>query len=158
MPSALRHAINRRAFRHCSAEVYRDWARTEAGRNLRGNNVRGKTLAAVSYLGADIPRVRSIADLPRVLASENDDGGGIVRCFSEPSPALRAGEVTSPAALTPSQRLDRLQRDIAALEKRNAAMAAKLARKPVTPWARVKLGANASDVASAFAFVPFTAR
>jgi len=28
---------------------------------------------------------------------------------------------------------------------------------PVTPWARVKLGANASDVASAFAFVPFTA-
>jgi hypothetical protein len=71
MPSALRHAINARALRHTSVEVYPDWSKTEAGRNVRPD-VHGLTLSSLALLGSDIPRIRNIAELPRILADEGD--------------------------------------------------------------------------------------
>src|SRR4029077_17168563 len=73
MPSALRDLVNRRALRHVSAEVYPHWELTAGAEQSGTTNVQGMQLAALAYLGADIPRCRTLAELPRILASENDE-------------------------------------------------------------------------------------
>jgi hypothetical protein len=65
-PKPIRDAINTGAWRKVSPAIYPRWEATEAERNLN-TGLTGPMLAHVAYLGMDVPCIRSLADLPKVL-------------------------------------------------------------------------------------------
>jgi hypothetical protein len=69
VPKALRELIAQGRYRRVSAELYPAWEHHELEQNLH-TGTRGPVLAAVALLGADIPVVKTLDDLPRVLAME----------------------------------------------------------------------------------------
>jgi hypothetical protein len=61
----IAEAINAGRYKRVSSEIY--FNVTDKGKNL------GKVLKAVALLGADLPAVTDLADLPKLLSKEDDD-------------------------------------------------------------------------------------
>lgn len=66
MPAEIAHAINSRAYRKVSAEIYDDFQDSEG-------NHHGKALRRIAILGGEIPQVKSLADIP--YATPEYEGG-----------------------------------------------------------------------------------
>lgn len=79
IPEVLRESIRAGRYRRVSPEIYPKWHLTSWERNLK-SGVQGHVLSAVSLLGADIPEVKELSDLAKLL--------------SECGPAGQAGEIT----------------------------------------------------------------
>jgi len=69
IPNALRQILKQGAYRRVSAEIYPEVEGTSFAKNLP-ITVRGKALAALAFLGADVPEVKTLDDLQRFLAAE----------------------------------------------------------------------------------------
>lgn len=100
MPAEVAHAINTRAYRKVSAEIYDDFV------DDQGNHY-GKALRRVAILGAEIPQVKSLADIPYATPEYDADQDspedlkrldayecepGIWRAFCERVPVRRFSE------------------------------------------------------------------
>jgi hypothetical protein len=101
VPRELMSAINAGRYKTVSLELYPEWKETNAEHNLH-TGVTGPVVSAVAILGADIPEVRGLADLPRLAASEVDRtrrvdfavaGGTIVLGGFDPSVAADVGQL-----------------------------------------------------------------
>src|SRR5689334_25105124 len=79
MPKSIKELIRTGRDKRVSAEIYPSFEDHSAEKTLK-SGARGCVLAGVALLGADVPEVKTLDDLPRVLAME-----GCV--FSETSPA-----------------------------------------------------------------------
>lgn len=70
VPKALRDLVKAGRYRRVSAELYPAFETTSAEANLK-SGAKGPTLQAVALLGADVPEVKTLEDLPRMLAMEH---------------------------------------------------------------------------------------
>lgn len=77
MPTFLREALRKGAYRRVSSEIYPAFEATTAEKNLH-SGVIGNVLSAVAVLGADAPEVKTLQDLPRVLATAQHGQQGSV--------------------------------------------------------------------------------
>jgi hypothetical protein len=102
VPSAIRQAINAGAYRKVSPAWYPRWELCEAEQNLK-TGIKGITLAHVALLGMDVPRVRSLADLPKLLASEDEP-------VAQPSVQERLDRVTAELARVEASNADARRR------------------------------------------------
>jgi hypothetical protein len=71
VPVILRELVQKGAYKRVSAEIYPRFERTVASRNLGKSDVKGCVLSAVAFVGADVPEVKTLEDLGKVLAVEN---------------------------------------------------------------------------------------
>lgn len=130
VPQALQEAVAAGRYAKVSAEIYPAFEHTGAGRNLVKNfglDVRGRVLGAVAFLGATIPEVRSLDDLPRVLG-----------CAFTEAPLDKKMTAVTRAHVQPRvteaelwANLRKLQADIAALQQAQAERAAAFSAPPV---------------------------
>lgn len=96
VPRALMEAINLGRYRRVSSEIFPAIEATPIPEQLGlMGTVTGAVLHAVAFLGADMPEVKDLADLPRVLAQ---DGLAPVTMTSAPcaegAVAVAAGDLT----------------------------------------------------------------
>ncbi len=82
VPTVLRDAINNKAYYKVSAEIYDD-PPDEIKKAIKDAGSKGKVLRAVAFLGEDLPRVKSLADLPAMYKETGS--------FSKPIEIFRAG-------------------------------------------------------------------
>lgn len=69
VPAIVKDLIDKRRYARVSSEIYPTFEATGAEKNLK-SGVRGRVLSAVALLGADIPEVKTLEDLGRVLNAE----------------------------------------------------------------------------------------
>lgn len=69
MPELIKDLVRARRYDRVSAELYPHWEDTSAEQSL-GTGVTGMVMSALALLGADVPEVKTLDDLHRVLASE----------------------------------------------------------------------------------------
>jgi hypothetical protein len=69
VPDVLKSLIQKRRYARVSSEIYPKWDMTSWEKNLQ-SGVTGPVLSAVALLGADIPEVKTLEDLGRLLATE----------------------------------------------------------------------------------------
>ena len=85
VPEALLALIRAQRYRFVSAELYRDWQNTHYEKNLK-TGATGHVLTAVAFLGADLPEVKSLAELGAVLADDTTGGAEKVVVTAAPTP------------------------------------------------------------------------
>lgn len=69
VPKILRELVNQGRYKRVSSEIYPTFEATGAEKNLK-SGVTGRVLSGIAFLGADIPEVKTLEDLGRVLAAE----------------------------------------------------------------------------------------
>lgn len=84
IPAVLKDIIDRGAYRRVSAEIYPTFEETNAEKNLK-TGVTGRVLSSVAFLGADIPEVKTLEDLGKLLAKES--AGKSILLRSDPATA-----------------------------------------------------------------------
>lgn len=82
VPSILRDAIDKKAYRKVSAEIYDD-PPDEIKKAIKDAGSKGKVLRAVAFLGEDLPRVKSLKDLPAMYKETGS--------FKKPIEIFKAG-------------------------------------------------------------------
>ena len=85
VPATLLELIRAQRYRFVSAELYRKWQDTHYEKNL-ATGATGHVLTAVAFLGADLPEVKSLAELGAVLADDAAGGAGKVVVTAAPTP------------------------------------------------------------------------
>lgn len=112
VPAPIRQAMKQKLYRRVSPGFYTDWEKTPYEANVKSGAV-GPVLQHVALEGADVPEIKSLADLDTYLASERaqvvDADAPITMELGEPTivdsaPALDAdaGEAAGPVALSPT--------------------------------------------------------
>jgi len=168
VPIELQAAINAGLYKQVSVELYPEFAKTEAEKNL-GTGRTGPVLAAVAFLGADLPRVKGLADLPRIAASEDEPTLQRIDFTTEPRPTLVAGARAHPHREAPmpddtkpekAKQSEKSAADILALSEKLAAEKAERATERAAQGAEiVKLSeARAAMVAETAALKETVAR
>lgn len=82
VPSVLRDAIDKKAYFKCSAEIYDD-PPEEIKKAIKDAGGKGKVLRALALLGEDLPRVKTLSDLPGMYKETG--------AFKRPIEAFQAG-------------------------------------------------------------------
>ena len=108
IPAALGDLIAKGRYKRLSSEVYPVFEQTEAEQNL-ASGVTGAVLSAVALLGADVPAVKTLADLAQFLGVAGDPA--LVTCTA-PTDVLLCGEPDVAASLI--ARLDALDARLSA--------------------------------------------
>lgn len=85
MPKAIKDLVSQGRYKRVSAEIYPFFEEHSAEQNLN-SGAKGAVLAGLALLGADVPEVKTLEDLPRLLAMEGtvfSEVAPIVGCLTD---------------------------------------------------------------------------
>lgn len=120
VPKKIKDLIDQKRYGRMSAEIY--WNLREEGKIYR------KVLKAVALLGADTPAVTSLDDFIN-LYTENDYNFEMLKNYDKFEEAPIMEEIKEKASVDYTQELNRLEKQIADIEKENEELRSQIAEK-----------------------------